>query len=309
MPHTILIMYNRAVIVGVGLMGGSLGLAVRERRLAREVVGWGRKAERLEAARRQGALDGWSLSREEALPGADLLVFAAPIGVTAALAAEWIPAAPPNCRITDLMSVKGSLPEKLTSLTGPSRSYVSSHPLCGSERTGAAAARSDLFAGRLCLLTPVAGTKKPAISALQSFWQGLGMRVVSLPPARHDRILAAVSHLPHLAAAALVNLLGEERMLDFAGSGLLDATRIAGSDPDLWAEILLLNRGEALGALDRLRAALGRARDLLSGSDAAALKSYLSAASRRRRGMAVSVPGRTVRGRKAGSKKAVISDQ
>jgi prephenate dehydrogenase len=297
-------MYNKTVIVGVGLMGGSLGLAVRERRLAREVVGWGRKAERLEAARRGGALDSWTLSREEALAGADLVVFAAPIGVTAALASEWIPVAPPACRITDLMSVKGDLPEKLTALTGPARSYVSSHPLCGSEKTGASSARADLFSGRLCVLTPVAGTKKPAISALQAFWQGLGMRVVSLPPARHDQILAAVSHLPHLAAAALVNRLGEERMLDFAGTGLLDSTRIAASDPDLWAEIFLLNRRDLLGALDRFRETLERARALLSAGDAAALKSWLTAASRRRKGMISPETSRSRPARPAGRRKA-----
>ncbi|MCX6348200.1 MAG: prephenate dehydrogenase [Candidatus Aureabacteria bacterium] len=278
-------MYQKVVIVGVGMMGGSLGLALKARRLAHEVAGWGRNEERLESARRLGAVDRWTLSREEALAGADLLVFATPIGTTSALAAEWLPAAPPGCRITDLMSVKGDLPSRLTALTGPSRSYVSSHPLCGSEKTGVESARADLFAGRLCLLTPVAKTKKPALAALQALWQGLGMRVISLAPARHDRILAEVSHLPHLVAAALINRLGEERLLSFTGTGLLDATRIAASDSDLWSEIVLGNRREVLQALGLFREMLDRARRLIEAGEPAALRGWLGTAARRRQTM------------------------
>ena len=276
-------MYSKVTIVGVGLMGGSLGMALKEKGLAKEVIGWGRNERRLDGARELGAIDRWTRDRGEALAGADLLVFATPIGVTARLAPDWFEEAPSGCLITDMISVKGKVVERLTGLTGPRRYYASSHPLCGSEETDAGAARADLFDNRLCLMTPVHATKKRALGEIQKLWQALKMKVVSLAPARHDQVVAAVSHLPHLIAAALINRIGDEKLLQFSGTGLLDATRIAGSSPALWTEIMTENRQAVLNQIDGMLETLKLVRQYVASNDPARIADWLRKASLRRK--------------------------
>jgi len=276
-------LYKKVTIVGVGMMGGSLGMALKKAGLAKEVTGWGRNEEKLKKAQARGAVDNWSLEREAALDGAELLVFATPGEVTSALSQEWMAGAPPGCLITDLCSVKRDLPAALTSLTGPSRYYASSHPMCGSEKSGVEAARSDLFRGRLCFITPVTSTRKRSLREIQSFWQALEMRVVSLAPIRHDRIVAAVSHLPHLLAAALINQVGDRKLLEFTGTGLADLTRIAASDPLLWLEIIRQNRENVARQLDLLTASLTELRKMVAEEDGRRLRSWLQKARLRRR--------------------------
>ncbi len=275
--------YEKVTIVGVGLMGASLGMALKGKGLAKEVVGWGRNQGRLDEAAKLGAIDRGTRDRAEALAGCNLLVFATPGEVTARLAGEWFPQTPPGCRITDLVSVKGKLVETLTGLTPPRRSYVSSHPLCGSERTGAASARPDLYQNQLCLITPVAGTKKTALSWIQKLWQSLGMSVVSMAPARHDRVVAAVSHLPHLVAAALVNQIGDEKLLAFGGTGLKDTTRIAGASPALWAEIVTENRREILTQIEGIMENLMLVKQHVKSGDPARIGQWLRKAALRRK--------------------------
>lgn len=276
-------LYKKVTIVGVGMMGGSFGMALKKAGLAEEVMGWGRSESKLKRAQTQGAVDSWSLERDSALSGSELLVFATPGGVTASLSQEWMAGAPPGCLITDLCSVKGDLPSALTSLTGPSRYYVSSHPMCGSEKSGVEGARSDLFRGRLCFLTPVAKTKKRSLREIQSLWQALKMMVVSLSPSRHDQIVAAVSHLPHLLAAALVNQLGDQKLLEFTGPGLADSTRIAASDPLLWLEIIRQNRKNILRQLDLLTASLTGLKKMVEEDRTSRLRAWLQKARLRRR--------------------------
>ena len=277
--------YNKVTIVGVGLMGGSLGMALKEKRLAKEVVGWGRNEGRLAAARELGAIDRGTLDMEEAFSGADLLVFATPIGVTSRIAPEWFANAPPGCLITDMISVKGSVVDNLTGLTGPRRYYASSHPLCGSDETGVGAARPDLFDGKLCLITPVPKTKKPAIGGVQSLWQALGMTVISMAPTRHDQVVAAVSHFPLLLASALINQIGDEKLLKFSGTGLRDTTRIAGSSPAMWAEIITENKKAVLSQIDGMMETLMLVKQHVKSGDPARIKAWLQQASRRRRKM------------------------
>lgn len=278
-PH----LYGKVTIAGVGLMGGSLGLALKARGLAGEVVGWGRNQSRLDRAVELGAIDRGTREGGEALAGCDLLVFATPGSVTGELAREWLGRVPPGCLITDLVSVKGKLVEDLAGLTPARSSYVSSHPLCGSERTGVEAASPDLYRDRLCLITPLVKTKKTAIGEIQKFWQTLGMSVVSMAPARHDRVVAAVSHLPHLAAAALVNQVGDEKLLQFAGTGLKDSTRIAGASPALWAEIISANRREIVTQIDGLMENLMLARQDVKSGDPARIGLWLRRAALRRK--------------------------
>ncbi len=275
--------YDKVTIVGVGLMGGSLGLALKAQGLAKEVVGWGRNPGRLEEAVKLGAIDRATRDRDDALAGCQLLVFATPGLVTEKLAAEWLPATPPGCRITDMVSVKGRLVETLTGLTPARSSYVSSHPLCGSEQTGVGAARSNLYQDQLCLITPVAGTKKTAIAAIQKLWQLLGMSVISMAPARHDRVVAAVSHLPHLAAAALINQIGDEKLLRFGGTGLRDSTRIAGASPALWAEIVTANRREILTQIEGMMENLMLVKQHVKSGDPDRIGQWLRKAALRRK--------------------------
>ena len=277
--------YNKVTIVGVGLMGGSLGMALKEKGLAKEVVGWGRNEGRLAAAREMGAIDRGTLDRGEALAGADLLVFAAPIGVTSRIAPEWFAEAPPGCMITDLLSVKGAVVEDLTALAGPRIYYASSHPLCGSEETGVGAARADLFEGNLCLLTPLPKTKKRAIGEAQKLWQALGMSVLPMAPTRHDQVVAAVSHLPLILASALISQIGDEKLLRFSGTGLRDATRIAGSSPAMWAEIINVNKKAVLEEIDRMLETLMLVKQHVKSGEPVRIKSWLQQASRRRRKM------------------------
>lgn len=243
----------------------------------------GRNPDRLSQAVERGAIDHGTRDREEALAGCNLLVFATPGSVTERLAREWFPRTPPGCRITDLISVKGGLVETLTKLTPARSSYVSSHPLCGSERTGVGASRSDLYRDQLCLITPVAATKKTALGEIQKLWQALGMTVISLAPARHDRVVAAVSHLPHLAAAALVNQVGDEKLLQFAGTGLRDATRIAGASPALWAEIVSANRREIITQLEGMMENLMLVKQHVRSGDPARIGHWLRKAALRRK--------------------------
>jgi len=278
-------LYKKATIVGVGLMGGSLGMALKGHGLAEEVVGWGRNKDRLAAARELGAIDRGTLDMGGALYGADLLVFATPIGVTSRIAPEWFAAAPPDCVITDMVSVKGRLVDNLTGLAGPRIYYAGSHPLCGSEETGVGAGRADLFEGKLCLITPVPKTKKRAIGEVQKLWQALGMRVISIAPTRHDQVVAAVSHLPLILASALINQIGDEKLLRFSGTGLLDATRIAGSSPAMWAEIITENKKSVLEEIDRTLETLMLVKQHVKSGDPARIKTWLQQARRRRRKM------------------------
>ncbi len=279
------VLYNKVTIGGVGLMGGSLGMALKKKGLAKEVVGWGRNESRLAAARELGAIDRGTLDMGEALSGTDLLVFATPIGVTSRIAPEWFSAAPPDCMITDMISVKGTVVNDLTGLAGPRRYYASSHPLCGSDETGVAAARADLFEGRLCLITTLPKTKKRAIGEVQNLWQALGMRVLAMAPTRHDQVVAAVSHLPLLLASALINQIGDEKLLRFSGTGLLDATRIAGSSPAMWAEIITENKKSVLEEIERMLETLMLVKQHVKSGDPARIKVWLQQASRRRRKM------------------------
>ena len=263
-------------------MGGSLGMALKSKGLSSRVIGWDVSRDKLDEAIRAGAIDTGTFNREEALEDTEVLVFATPVGATSALAADWFPLVPSQCLVTELGSVKGDIVESLTRLAGIRCYFVGSHPICGSEKSGVQGARSDLFENKLCLLTPVERTRKQALSRAQAFWQALGMKVVSLAPALHDQVMACVSHLPHLLAVSLVNEVGDRKLLQYAGSGFLDMTRIAAADPGLWVEIIFLNEENVSLELERWRKHLEKILKMLQSKDAGALKEWFRKAQRRR---------------------------
>lgn len=278
---------ERLLIAGVGLIGGSLGGAARAAGLAREVVGFGRGEQNLTTALTRGLVD--RVSRDAAAAtGADVIVLAGPVAVTAALAAAFRPHARPGAVLTDVGSVKVEPVAAMEAAWAGVGPVVGAHPIAGSEASGAAAARVDLFRGRRCILTPTSTTPAAASRLVRTLWEGIGARVEEMPPPEHDELLARVSHLPHLVAYALVEALAGSgsagrRPLDYAGPGLLDTTRIAASPAELWRDIALANRGPLAAAVAEFRTALDRLAALVAAGDAGALGAVLAHAAAVRR--------------------------
>ena len=252
-------MIRRLAIVGVGLLGGSVAKAVRVGGLAREIVGVGRDARRLEPALREGVLDRVTTDAEDGVRGADFIVLATPVlAIEGLLSGVWR-SAPEEAVITDVGSTKGGIVRAAERLTEQRRlAFVGSHPMAGSEQSGYGVARADLFRERTVIVTPTDRTEPRATKAVTELWEALGARVRVLDPGAHDRIVAAISHLPHAVAYALMDGTArfEADALEFAARGFCDTTRIAASDPDVWTEIFVANREAVLGGLGRFRTAL-----------------------------------------------------
>ena len=269
---------EQLTIVGVGLIGGSVGLAAKAAGLARRVVGVGRDERTLERAVALGAIDRATKDLSEAAADADLVVVCTPVDRIAADVLTAARAAPPRAIITDAGSTKGNILRELAGKLPPRGAmFIGSHPLAGSEKRGAAHGRADLFHDRLVVVTPTADTDIEALSVVELFWQRLGARVVRMDPFEHDKALAVTSHLPHAAAAGLAGVTPLE-WLNLSAGGFRDTTRVAAGDPDLWAAIFAANRDEVLAATDAYLRRMGQFRAALEGRDAAALVAWLTEA-------------------------------
>jgi prephenate dehydrogenase len=273
--------WDRVAIVGVGLIGGSLGLDLLRRNLAREVVGIGRRPEPLRMALERRLVTHAAESIADGVAGADLVVVCTPVDRIAACVLEAAAACLPHCLLTDAGSTKGALVAQLDEQLPPAARFVGSHPLAGSHRSGPRAAVTDLFVDRTVVVTPTARTLPADEESICEFWQSLDARVVRLSPDDHDRLVAYSSHLPHLAAAALAAATPKEARPLVAG-GWLDTTRIAAADSELWTQIFLANRGHALTALARYEKLLRSLRRALERSDAAKIQKILTKARRTR---------------------------
>lgn len=258
-------MFERLGIAGVGLIGGSIALAARQRGLCRSVLGIGRRESSLQQARDLGVIDDYALTVGADLADVDLLVAAVPVDQIADLILQAAGVLPAHALVTDAGSTKARIVARVTAEwpTGDPVRFVGAHPLAGSEKSGVAAARADLLTGALCVVTPTVPTDSAASSRIQQFWRELGMRVRVMEPAAHDEVLARTSHLPHLAAAALASLL-QPGDRDLSGTGLRDTTRIAAGDPDLWLAIVRENRAPIAAALRDLEHTLADLRAALS---------------------------------------------
>jgi prephenate dehydrogenase len=248
---------RRLTLLGLGLLGGSVAKGARATGLAREIVAVGRRRERMAAALTDGVVDAITTDLAEGLAGADFCVLATPVATLASLLGEVWRVAPIELVLTDVGSTKAAIVRSAEAL-GRSRSlsFVGSHPMAGSEKSGYQAARADLFGGALVILTPTESTPPEALKRVTEFWEALGARVTALDPLTHDRAVAAISHLPHLVADALVDavLRMDSHFLDVAGAGFRDTTRIAAGSPQVWREVFQDNRqalGEALAAFRR----------------------------------------------------------
>jgi prephenate dehydrogenase len=270
---------ERLAILGVGLLGGSLAKAVRVHGLAREIVGIGRDLARLAPALRDGALDRATTDVADGVAGADRVVLAAPVLTNESLLACVWRAAAPGAVVTDVGSTKRGIVTAAGRLAAerPDVHFVGSHPMAGSEKSGYAVARADLFVGATVVVTPRETTDPGLAKGVAELWAALGARVVVLDPDTHDRAVAAISHLPHVAAWALVDAVTrfEPDAFAIAARGFKDTTRIAASDPDVWREILTANRAAVRASLTAYRAALDDLEALIEAPDSAALTAYL----------------------------------
>ena len=272
---------DKLAIVGTGLIGGSFALALKQAGAVREVLGVGRSPARLTVARELGLIDravDWAEAGQ-----ADCILLALPVGETEAVLKNLVPHLKAGAIVTDVGSTKLNVIEAArTALGARFADFVPGHPIAGSEQSGPGAARADLYRGKRVVLTPQADTRADAVATVRLLWEAAGAQVESLDAAQHDRIFAAVSHLPHLAAFALVDELAQREDGDtffrFAASGFRDFTRIAGSSPEMWRDIALANREALLTELDAYVTALQALRSAVSDEDAEALLAIFSRA-------------------------------
>ena len=273
----------KIAVLGVGLIGGSIGLAAR-RRLDAEVVGWGRSPERLQRAVELGAIDRAADSLAEACEGADLVFCCAPVAALPGQAREALAAAGPETAITDVGSTKGELVAEL----GGDERFIGGHPLAGAETAGVENAREDLFEGARWYLTPTEQVSGVLYDRLQRALSALGARPQAIDPESHDRLMAIVSHLPHVLANALAGEAAEsltqdsERLPD-VGPSFRDATRVAGSNPAVWADIFAGNREAVARSVDSVAERLRQAAELIRDGDREALAAWHGAAGEDRR--------------------------
>jgi prephenate dehydrogenase len=258
-------------IVGVGLIGGSIGLTLRAGRLSERVVGVGRTMARLREALALGAIDEATTELARGVAEADAVVVCTPVTQIAADVHEAAACGPEDLLVTDAGSTKRRIVEAVEKNARSRAVYVGGHPLAGSERQGVAHAQPELFEGRVCVLTPTAATPPDRLQRARGFWTALGCRIVELDPAAHDEALAATSHLPHALAAALAAAVPAEALRMAAGA-FRDGTRVAASDAALWTAIFLENRAPLLRAIDRFESELGRFRQALEARDEAAIR-------------------------------------
>ncbi|HEU5320805.1 MAG TPA: prephenate dehydrogenase/arogenate dehydrogenase family protein [Methylomirabilota bacterium] len=272
-------MIDRLAIVGLGLLGGSVAKAARAHGLARELVGIGRDRARLQPALDDGTLDAATTDLAEGVRDADAVVLAAPVlAIEALLPAVW-GAAREGALLTDVGSTKRSVVRAAEALGVRRRlAFVGSHPMAGSERSGYGVARADLFAGATVIVTPTDATEPRALKGVTGLWEGMGAGVALLDPDTHDRVVAVISHLPHLVADALVDAVGrfEPGATEFAARGFRDTTRIAAADPVVWREILLANRDAVAASLDAFRVALDELARLVTAGDGPGLQAALT---------------------------------
>ncbi len=278
--------FRQVAIIGVGLIGGSLGMIIRRQGLADQVVGVGRRIDNLKTAVALGAIDRYVADPHEAVREAELVVLAAPVDTYERHLQEWAHCLAPGSIVSDVGSVKGTLVERSESAMPAGVHFVGAHPIAGKEKTGVAAGSDRLFKGARCILTPTKRTDSTALARVTQLWEEAGSIVLTMDPHVHDQILGAVSHLPHVAAFALINALADLRdqqlpALDLAGhsgGGLRDTTRIAASSPEMWRDIFLWNRENVVSYIDRYMKALEDLKQLLQDGDAAGLEKSLERA-------------------------------
>ncbi len=263
--------FEKTAILGVGLLGASLALAMKKKGLSHVISGFGRKEENLRKALEKGIIDSYFLDPAEAVKEADLVVFATPVGAFPGIAAAIKDRLKKGSIQTDVGSLKGNLVREMEALLPR---FVGCHPISGGERSGIEFASPHLFEGAKCIITKTGETDEDAARAMAGLWTTVGSDVEFMDPEAHDEIYALVSHLPHLVAYALVNTVGDSGsdFIRFAGKGFRDSTRIAMSSPELWRDVCRMNRENLLKYMDIFKSCLKRLEQSLEAGDTPALE-------------------------------------
>jgi prephenate dehydrogenase len=283
-------LFKRMVVCGVGLIGGSLALAARRKRLVGEIVGLGRTQKNLDVAIERGIVDRATRDIAQAAREADLVVLAVPVRAMPETFAALAPHMNPEGVVTDVASVKGYVVRELEPLLGPKMALVAAHPVAGKETTGAGAADPELFRNRRVIITPSRRSTPEAIEKIEALWQATGARVERMAPDVHDQILGRASHLPQIVASALAAALADEKVdgrlvADFGADGLRDTTRIAASSPEMWRDICLTNHDAIVSALRLYRVALDEFAATLERGDGPGLEALFERGRRMRERM------------------------
>jgi len=284
---------NKIVIFGVGLIGGSVALALKKTGVAPKIVGVGRNIENLQTAINLGVIDEAEADIAKAVGDANLVLIATPVAQTQKILEAIIPHLSQSTVVTDAGSTKSDIAQYVMNASKRAKNpehflsqFVGGHPIAGAEKSGVTAAKEDLFIGKNVVLTPNEKTSLEAIKLVRELWQTTGANVSEMTAQKHDQIFAAVSHLPHLLAFALVNNLANrpnaKQLFNFAASGFRDFTRIAGSSPEMWRDISLANKTALLNELEAYQAEISALHNLLKNEDSQGLQAMFEQASQAR---------------------------
>ena len=279
--------FKKITIIGVGLLGGSIGLAVRQQRLAGEIAGFVRRAASVKDCEKAGAVDYATTDLLAAVSKADLVILCTPLAQMRSLAEQILPALKRGAIVTDVGSVKAGVVRELESLIQKAGAYfVGSHPMAGGEKMGVLAAKADLYANAVCVVTPTKKSNGGAVCKLEKFWQALGARTLRLDAVKHDLLVSRSSHLPHVVAATLANLVlhptNPKSQADLCATGFRDTTRIASGSPEMWRDIALANRKNVSRSVDAFVAELKKFQSALKRNDAKAVEKFFATAKDRR---------------------------
>lgn len=279
--------WQKVTLVGVGLLGGSLGLALKQRGLARAVHGFVRRSASIAECEELGVVDHATRDLVEAVKGADLIILCTPIAQMREMVQTMLPGLARGTLITDVGSVKTSVVQQVEPiLAGHGIDFVGSHPMAGAEKMGASAARSDLFVNAACVITPTPNSSVEAVKRLDEFWRSVGARPMTLPPELHDEYVSRSSHLPHVVAAELANYVlspaypREQAML--CANGFRDTTRIASGSSEMWRDIALANRKNLARVLGVFIEDLQELQLALERGDAKTIQEFFETAKQRR---------------------------
>ncbi len=281
--------FEKITLVGVGLLGGSLGLAVRQRRLANRVEGYVRRADSVAECEKLGVVDAATGDLAAAVSGADLIILCTPLAQMRALAERFLPVLKRGAIVTDVGSVKVPIVAELEPLIASvGAHFVGSHPMAGAEKMGAASARADLFEHAACVVTPTAKSSLEAVRRVEAFWKALGGLPLRLTPEGHDDLIARSSHLPHVVAAELANYIlspvHPKEQAQLCAGGFRDSTRIASGSPEMWRDIALANRANLARVLGVFIEDLQEFQHALENGDAKAVEEFFAKAKQRRDG-------------------------
>jgi len=266
------VLFKRIAIGGVGLIGGSLAKALKGKKIVGEILGVGRNEERLQRAQEDGIIDAYTAHLDATLERVDAVVVATPVGRIVDLTRSMIPFLKKGTIITDVGSVKKEIVREVERCIPDTLHFVGAHPIAGTENSGFEASFATLFENSTCILTPVSTTSPEAVAKIKELWSRVGSNVVSMDCDRHDEILAAVSHLPHVIAYSMVNCLlkregFEETILSFSGGGFKDFTRIAASHSEMWRDIILMNRDKVLPVIELFQDYLNELKEAIERGD------------------------------------------